>query len=183
MSFDFLDVDFSADFTFKDAFDFDSIVSGSFEYNNISCEFSDERMLRLQHCIRQKKHVANCTYHFKNIQKLCWYQYFTRHGRTQELMHELSSSDRFGDFCHRICMPLAKAEVLTNILIDCGFIVPPRSHLQCAAVVCKRLELLVMSALHLLALGAAFQSYKILCGISTSDVCKFFICSLRPWWI
>jgi hypothetical protein len=48
MSFDFLDVDFGADFTFQDVFDFDSISSGSFEYDNISYELSDECMLRLQ---------------------------------------------------------------------------------------------------------------------------------------
>ncbi len=52
-------------------------------------------------------------------------------------------------------MPLAKVEVLTNILIDRGYIVPPRSHWQ-RAVFYERLKLLVMSALHLLAMGAAF---------------------------
>jgi hypothetical protein len=114
MSFEFLDVDFGADFMFKDAFDFASIGSGSFEYNNVSCEFSDEHMLRLQQRIRQKEHVANCTYHFENNKKLCWYQYFTRHRRTQELTHEISSINRFGDFCHWFCMPLAKVDVLTN---------------------------------------------------------------------
>ncbi len=41
-------MDFGADFSFKDAFDFASIGSGSFEYNNVSCKFSDEHMLRLQ---------------------------------------------------------------------------------------------------------------------------------------
>ncbi len=128
MSFDFLYVDFGADFTFEDAFDFASIGSRSFEYDNESCKFSDECMLQLQQCICQKKHVTNHTYHFENIEKLCWYQYFTRRGRTQELMHEISSSNRFGDFFHWFCMPLAKVEVLTNILIDCGYIVPPRSH-------------------------------------------------------
>ncbi len=67
MSFDFLDVDFGADFTFKDAFDFASIGPGSFEYDNVSCEFSDEHMLWLQWRICQKKQVANRTYHFENI--------------------------------------------------------------------------------------------------------------------
>jgi hypothetical protein len=84
MSFDFLDVDFGADFTFKETFDFDSVGSGSFDYDNLSWEFSDERMLWLQRRIRQKKHAANCTYHFENIKKSCWYRYFTRRGRTQE---------------------------------------------------------------------------------------------------
>jgi hypothetical protein len=82
MSFDFLDLDFGADFTFEDAFDVASIGSGSFEYDNVSCKFSDERILRLQQFIRQKKRVANRTYHFENIKILCWYQYFMRRGRT-----------------------------------------------------------------------------------------------------
>jgi hypothetical protein len=43
---DFLDADFGADFTYGDAFDFDSISSGSFEYSNVSCEFSVERRRR-----------------------------------------------------------------------------------------------------------------------------------------
>ncbi len=153
-AFDFLDVDFGADFTFKNAFDFASIGSGSFEYNNVSCEFFDECMLWLQQCIRCKKRLANCTYHFENIKKLCWYRYFTCCGRMQELMNELSSSDCFGDFCHWFCMLLA-VEVLTIFLIDCRYIIPPRSHRQ-RAVFCKRLELLVISALDLAASGAAF---------------------------
>ena len=39
-NFDFIGTEFGADFTFEDAFDFDSIGSGAFEYDNISCEFS-----------------------------------------------------------------------------------------------------------------------------------------------
>ncbi len=38
-AFDFFDPDFGAYFTFRDAFDFDSISSGSFKYDNVSCEF------------------------------------------------------------------------------------------------------------------------------------------------
>jgi hypothetical protein len=75
-------------------------------------------------------------------------------------------------------MPLAKVEVLTNILIDCEYIVPPRSHRQ-RVVFYKRLELLGMSALHLLATGGAFQSCKVLCGISTSEVRKFFYIPIK----
>ncbi len=43
---DCLDADFGADFTDGDAFVFDSISSGSFEYDNVSCEFSVERRQR-----------------------------------------------------------------------------------------------------------------------------------------
>jgi hypothetical protein len=66
-----------------------------------------------------------------------------------------------------------KVEELTNILIDRGYIIPPRSHRRCA-VFHERSELLVMSALYLLGTGAAFRSCKPLCGISTSEVRKFF---------
>jgi len=70
-------------------------------------------------------------------------------------------------------MPLTKVEELTNILIDHGYINPPRSHRR-RAVFHERSELLVMSVLYLLGTGAAFCSCKPLCGISTSEVRKFF---------
>ncbi len=54
-NFDFIGMDFGADFTFEDAFDFDSIDSGAFEYDNISCEFSVERMLRQRQRNRRKR--------------------------------------------------------------------------------------------------------------------------------
>jgi hypothetical protein len=72
-------------------------------------------------------------------------------------------------------MPLMKVEELTNILIDHGYIIPPRSHShRRRAVFRERSELLVMYALYLLGTGAAFRSCKPLCGISTSEVHKFF---------
>jgi hypothetical protein len=97
-------------------------------------------------------------------------------------MHEISSSDCFGDFHHWFCMPLAKVEVLTNILIDCVYIVPPSSHWQ-RAVFCKRLELLVMFALHLLASGQHFNLVKYCAEFPPLRYASFSIRSLRPWWI
>jgi hypothetical protein len=70
-------------------------------------------------------------------------------------------------------MPLTKVEELTNILIDRGYINLPRSHRR-RAVFREHSELLVMSGLYLLGTGAAFCSCKPLCGISTSEVRKFF---------
>ncbi len=70
-------------------------------------------------------------------------------------------------------MPLSKVEDLTNILIDRGYIIPPRSHRRCAAFH-ERSELLVMSALYILGSGAAFRFCKPLCGISTLEIQKFF---------
>jgi hypothetical protein len=69
---DFLDADFGADFTYGDAFDFDSISSGSFEYDNVSCEFSVER--RRRRC--RKKQRTNRVFRLENINKSCWYRYF-----------------------------------------------------------------------------------------------------------
>jgi hypothetical protein len=70
-------------------------------------------------------------------------------------------------------MPLSKVEDLTNISIDRGYIIPPRSHRRRAAFR-ERSELLVISALYILGSGAAFCSCNPLCGISTSEVQKFF---------
>ena len=43
---EFLDANFGVNFTYGDAFDFESICSWAFEYNNVLCEFSVERRLR-----------------------------------------------------------------------------------------------------------------------------------------
>ena len=100
-------------------------------------------------------------------------QYFTCPGLTREITHELRNSDHYGEFGHWFHMPLMKVEELTNILIDRGYINPPRLHWR-RAVFRKRSELLVMSVLYLLLTGAAFCSCKPLCGISMSEVCNFF---------
>ena len=119
---EFLDATFGVDFTYGDAFDFESISSWAFEYDNSSCEFSVEHRLRR----RRKKRRTNSVFWFENIKKSCWYGYFTRPGVTWEITHELSSSDWFGEFRHWFRMPLSKVEDLTNILIDCGYIIPPQ---------------------------------------------------------
>jgi len=175
---DFLDAGFDADFTYGDAFDFDSINSGSFEYDNVSCEFSVEHRRRRS----RKKRRTNRVFQLENIKKSCWYRYFTRPGLTREITHELSNIDRYGEFRHWFRMPLTKVEELTNILIDREYINRPRSH-WCRAVFRERLELLVMSVLYLLGTGAACRSCKPFCGISTSEVRKFSTSLLRHWWI
>jgi hypothetical protein len=54
-NFDFIGTDFGADFMFEDAFDFDSIDSGVFEYDNISCEFSVKSVWRQRQRNRRKR--------------------------------------------------------------------------------------------------------------------------------
>ena len=146
-NFNFLGVDFGDAFTFEDAFDFDSVCSGAFEYNNVSCEFSAEHMLQ-QHWRNRRVQRPNRVFVKENVKKSCWYRYFTRPGLIRETTHELSSSDCYGEFCHWFHMSLAKVEELTTILIDHGYITWPRSH-RWRKVFCECSELLVTSTLSL----------------------------------
>jgi hypothetical protein len=88
-------------------------------------------------------------------------------------VYMLANLDRFREFRHWICMPFEKIEVLTNILINWGYIDPPRSHC-CRAEFCKHSELLVMLALYLLGTSAGFCSCRALCHISISEVRLFY---------
>jgi hypothetical protein len=98
-NFDFLGVDFGAAFTFKDAFDFDSVCLGAFEYDNISCEFSAECMLQRRQCNRREKQPNRLCFK-ENVKKSCWYRFFTRPRLMCETTHKLSSSNRYGEFRH-----------------------------------------------------------------------------------
>ncbi len=49
---------------------------------------------------------------------------------TRNLMHELSISDRFGEFRIWFRMPLLKVEELTDIFINRGYLKPARSLLR-----------------------------------------------------
>ena len=53
----FLDAEFGVDFTYRDAFDFKSMSSWGFEYNNVLCDFSVERRLRRRRKKRWTNHV------------------------------------------------------------------------------------------------------------------------------
>jgi hypothetical protein len=78
-------------------------------------------------------------------------------------------------------MSLGKVEELTTILINCEYITRPRSHCL-RKVFWERSELLVMSALYLLATGATFHCYKPLCGICTLEVHKIFYIFIEALW-
>ena len=102
-----------------------------------------------------------------------WYRNFTAPGVTRDITHELSSSDRFGEFRHYFRMPLSKVEELTEKLITRGYGRFLRTRCR-QAEFRERTELLVMSSLYLLGTGDAFRSCRSLCLISTSEVRKFF---------
>ena len=93
---------------------------------------------------------------------------------TRDLTHELSASDRFGEFRSLFRMPLAKVEELTDILISRGYIRAPRSH-RFRVEFRERSELLVMSALYRLGTGIPFRQLRSMCHISASETRLFFV--------
>ena len=112
----------------------------------------------------------------ESVKKSCWYRNFTAPGDTQELTHLLSSSDRFGEFCHYFRMPLSKVEELTEQLISRGYVRYPRTRSR-QAEFRERTELLVMSALYLLGKGAAFRSVARCARSVRPRYGIFFMCS------
>ena len=102
-----------------------------------------------------------------------WYRNFLRPGMTRDLTHELSTSDRFGEFRSLFRMPLSKVEELTDIFIFWEYIKVPRSLKFCEEF-CKCAELLIMSALYRLGNGSSFRQCRSMCNISISDIRLFF---------
>ena len=103
-----------------------------------------------------------------------WYKNFLRPGLTRDLTHELSTSDRFGEFRSLFQMPLSKVEELTDILINRGYIKVPRLF-RFREEFRERSELLVMSALYRLGNGNTFCQLRSMCHISVSEARKFFL--------
>lgn len=174
-----MDIDFSfnfgADFSRFDASGYDSSTTGSYEYDSISFDFSVEDYVagRRRRRRRRRPRRPNRQLRFQSVLTSCWYVNFLKPGQTRDMAHELSSSDRFGEFRHWFRMSLAKVEELTRTLIARGYIRRPRSLVRRAEFF-ERAELLVMSALYILGHGAAFRSVRALTHICMSDIHKFF---------
>ncbi len=158
--------DFGASFGFDADFgavfgNFDDFFGGSktsdFEVDSCGSSSND----RSGHCRRQRRwrrhRWPNRLFRVESVKNSSWYRNFTEPGVTRDHSHELSSSDRFGEFHHYFCMPLSKVEALTETLITCGYVRFPRSRC-CQAEFRERTELLVMSSLYLLGTGAVFCS-------------------------
>ena len=166
--------DFGADFSRFDESGDDS--SGSYEYDGVSCGFSVEGFAAGHRRRRRRRRPCRPNRHDYRIQSVltsCWYVNFLKPGETRDMTHDLSLSDRFGEFRHWFRMSLAKVEELTGRLVARGFIRRPRS-LYRRAEFFERAELLVMSALYILGHGAHFRSLRALTHISTSEIRKFF---------
>jgi hypothetical protein len=106
-SFDFLSeflpaVDFGEVFRFDAPFNFDDFSegNGSFgSYDNDSCLFSVESSVWLRcRCRRRKRRSPNRLYRKESVLLSSWYKNFLQPGLTRDLTHELSTSDRFGEF-------------------------------------------------------------------------------------
>ena len=102
--------DFGADFgaafsNFGGDFDnfgdfFGSSVSIEWDDFSLSASVQSPRRRRRQ----RRKRRPNQLFSVESVLTSCWYTRFTRPGMTRELTHELSSSDRYGDFRAFFCM-------------------------------------------------------------------------------
>ena len=115
-SFDFLSeflpaVDFGEAFRFDAPFDFDDFSEGNSviaagglssygSYDDDSCSFSVESSVRLcrRRRRRRKRRSPNRLYRKESVLSSSWYKNFLWPGLTRDLTHELSTSDRFGEF-------------------------------------------------------------------------------------
>jgi hypothetical protein len=66
-------------------------------------------------------------YCIESVKTSCWYREFLQPGPVRDFTHELSSLDRFLEFCDFFCMPLTKVKELADVFIRRGYLRMPRS--------------------------------------------------------
>jgi hypothetical protein len=102
-------VDFSAKFDFRAnfaAFDPDNDKSGSVTPDSVSGLFSSgSGSPRRRRCRRCRRRHMNRLYRIESVRTSCWYLNFLKPGTVRDMTHELSLSDRFGEFCHWFRLP------------------------------------------------------------------------------
>ena len=198
-SFDFLAeflppaIDFGEGFRFDEPFNFGDSGGDGFSvnatggslsygaYDDDSCSFSVESSVQLRRRRRRRKQRRpNRLYRKESVKNSSWYRNFLRPGMTRDLTHELSTSDRYGEFRSLFRMPLSKVEELTDIFISRGYIEVPRSLKFCEEFR-ERAELLVMLALYCLGNGKPFRQCRSQCNISVSEIPFFSLISLLRW--
>ena len=122
--------DFGVDFSFLPEVDFLATSTPSdddFGYDNVSCDVSFVSYVSLssnpkrRSQKKRKKRSKNRTNYRASVRTSCWYINFLAPGHVRELTHELSTSDRYGEFRHWFRMPLCKVEELTTLLMTWGF--------------------------------------------------------------
>jgi hypothetical protein len=144
------DFGFGGDFNFLSAqesgFGGASFGANPFDYDGVSIDCSIEDYVSFRRHRRRHIRRTNCHFRIESVKKSCWYFQFLKPGITRQMTHELSSSDRYGDFRHYFRIPLFKVEELTSFLIRRGYIDQPRSYFR-QQEYHERAEILVMSAL------------------------------------
>jgi hypothetical protein len=171
--------DFGVDFSFLPEVDFLATSTpgdDAFEYDNVSCDVSFASYVSFSSNPKRKKRMKrskNRTNYRASVRTSCWYINFLAPGNVREMTHELSTSDRYGEFHHCFRMPLCKVEELTTLLMTWGYVREPRTFWR-AQEFRERTELLVMSSLYVLGRGASFCSLRPLCHISASECRCFF---------
>ena len=169
--------DFGREFSFAgDGASTSSWSFGSFDYDDVSISCSNEdgfwRCCNGR-CNCRCRQRPNCMYRIESMKTSCWYREFLKPGPVRDLTYELSSLDRFLEFCSFFSMPLSKVAELVEEFIHCGYLGMPRGFSR-RAEYCERAELLIMYVLHILAKGATFRNCCMLTHITTSKVCMFF---------
>jgi hypothetical protein len=128
------DFGFGGDFNFLSAqesgFGGASFGADPFDYNRVSFDCSIEDYVSFRHCCCRRIRQTNLHFRIESVKKSCWYVQFLKPGITRQMPRELSSSDRYGDFCHYFRMQLSKVEELTSLLIRWGYIDQPRSYFR-----------------------------------------------------
>jgi len=139
------------------------------EYDNASFLFSVKSYMGVgnRNHRSHKKHRPNRQFHKKSVKKSCWYREFLR------LTHELSTLDRFGEFCNWFRMPILMIEELTDIFINREYIKPARSIFR-RAEFRERSELFIMIALTAWGLEHHFEPV----GCCVTFLHQKFACSL-----
>jgi hypothetical protein len=100
-------MEFLNDLNFDAEFDFGLEFTGIFDYDNftgdidydgisISCTCDNEDAPGVTSS--RKKRRPNRQYRLRSVKKSCWYVNYLKPGETRELMYDLASSDRFGEF-------------------------------------------------------------------------------------
>ena len=128
------DFGFGTDFNFLSAqesgFGGASFGADPFDYDGVSIDCSIEDYVSFRHHRCHRIRRTNHHFWIESVKKSCWYVQFLKPGITRQMTHELSSSNRYGDFHHYFGMPLSKVEELTSLLIWQGYIDQPWSYFR-----------------------------------------------------
>jgi hypothetical protein len=104
--------DFGREFSFAgDGASTSSWSFGSFDYDDVSISCSNEdgfwRCCNGR-CNCRCRQRPNCMYRIESMKTSCWYREFLKPGPVRDLTYELSSLDRFLEFCSFFSMPVVK---------------------------------------------------------------------------